>query len=110
MATAEDVYVQMLLPLGHGYPIWNPDPTPSSPEVHVGDVGHIEKGTFYRLFNAMKDADDPENEGCELPDNFEKLPIPEQVKIITPRAIQAGAICSKTVTARSVGAQVSGAR
>ncbi|OCH89485.1 WD40 repeat-like protein [Obba rivulosa] len=108
MSAAEDIYVQTLFPLGYGYPIWNPDPTPTSPEIHIGDVGHMEQGTFYRLFNAMKDVHDPENEKRMLPTNFEKLTLPDQLNIVTPRAIQAGAVCSKTVKVRNIGTQIYG--
>ncbi|OCH93067.1 hypothetical protein OBBRIDRAFT_381083 [Obba rivulosa] len=107
MTTAADVYVTELFPLGHGLPIWNPDPVTAG-EVRIGDVGYFERGTFFRLFNTMNGAHDPNNEGCQLPDHFAKLSLPDRLQYYDPRAVQAGALCSKTVKIRSIAAQLNG--
>ncbi|GJE97261.1 WD40 repeat domain-containing protein [Phanerochaete sordida] len=52
------VYAQELLPLGHGYPIWHPEPLPPNHIVpERGDVGYIHQGHFRRLFNSTKQPD-----------------------------------------------------
>lgn len=106
MATAEDIYVAQLFRLRHGLPIWNPEPLPNIGEVQIGDVGHIESGRFYRLFNVTKDRHEEENRGCELPDDFEKLALPAPLNIYDPRAIQAGVLGSKSVSVRDVAVQI----
>ncbi|OCH86840.1 WD40 repeat-like protein [Obba rivulosa] len=62
---AHKIYAQRLYGLGHGMPLWVPEPTANS-EVEIGDVGYLYKGRFYRLFNATLPASDPifEENGC----------------------------------------------
>ena len=55
MATAS-LYADQLIPLGRGLPLWEPEPTGLG-EVLIGDVGYVDEGAFFRLFNAMLDAD-----------------------------------------------------
>ncbi|KAH9919634.1 uncharacterized protein B0H18DRAFT_1195455 [Fomitopsis serialis] len=79
MTPVEEVYARQLCPLGKGYPLWYPEPREDGQagEVHLGDVGYLHRGAFVRLFNAMRDADDPINQRPEdmpnVPDGFEKL-------------------------------------
>lgn len=72
MATAS-LYAEQLIPLGRGFPLWEPEPTGLG-EVLIGDVGYVDEGAFFRLFNAMLDADDPMNAGG-VPEDFEVLDI-----------------------------------
>ncbi|KAF7795330.1 hypothetical protein EIP86_006487 [Pleurotus ostreatoroseus] len=49
------LYTDELRLLGHGLPIWDPQPT-SVGGVQIGDVGLMLDGSFYRLFNAIAPA------------------------------------------------------
>ncbi|PBK59492.1 hypothetical protein ARMSODRAFT_852849, partial [Armillaria solidipes] len=58
------IYVPMLMPLGHGYPLWLPDPPSNHPlgGTQIGDLGYLDnEGGFVYLFNVCKAADDPVN-------------------------------------------------
>ncbi|EKM49200.1 uncharacterized protein PHACADRAFT_33578 [Phanerochaete carnosa HHB-10118-sp] len=55
-------YAAQLRNHGHGEPLWQPEPSKYG-EVLIGDVGFIEDGCFYRLFNCTLAADDPINSG-----------------------------------------------
>ncbi|KAK0451363.1 uncharacterized protein EV420DRAFT_1274085 [Desarmillaria tabescens] len=65
---APDIYVPLMLPKGHGYPLWLPDPLSNLPPAYlsrgtqIGDLGYLaDDGGFVYLFNVCKDADDPVN-------------------------------------------------
>ncbi len=65
---AQDIYVPSLLPQGHGYPLWLPQPLSNLPPdcvrrgTQIGDLGHLaDDGGFTYLFNVCKDATDPVN-------------------------------------------------
>ena len=65
-------YAQLLLPLGHGYALFDPDPCGQYDRVRPGDVGYISKGRFYRAFNVFHSARDPIN-ARGVPDGFKEL-------------------------------------
>ncbi|KAH9839012.1 uncharacterized protein C8Q71DRAFT_855664 [Rhodofomes roseus] len=75
MPYAWDVYAQELLPLGHGYPLWDPRPDETAGEIEIGDVGYIEDGRFRRLFNPTLPRDDPANCAWGVPKDFRPLEI-----------------------------------
>jgi hypothetical protein len=88
MSNASEVYTRLLLPKGHGCPIWCPEPdenlSPAYREggVSIGHVGCIvPDGGFDPLFNICAPADDPINiEG--VPDGFVQLVLePEDFSI-----------------------------
>ncbi|EMD38733.1 hypothetical protein CERSUDRAFT_92769 [Gelatoporia subvermispora B] len=107
MSTSESIYVRHLSLLGHGRPLWDPEPT-NHGEVHIGDVGYVFRGAFIRLFNAMKDADEPENIGLTLPDPFIKFDLPRKdMELYRPHAILADVLCGQTIVARRVRAGAS---
>ncbi|KAI0751888.1 WD40-repeat-containing domain protein [Daedaleopsis nitida] len=54
---------------GYGYPLWHPEP-PKGIEVQIGDVGFLRSGAFWRLFNATKDDDAPQNAENGVPDSY----------------------------------------
>ena len=66
------IYAEQLRMHGHGEPLWQPEPRPEDGEVLIGDVGFIEDGRFYRLFNARFPADHPINVDG-VPDGFVPL-------------------------------------
>ena len=72
MDTAWDIYAQRLMHLGHGHPLWGPEPCGRFGEVRLGDVGYLQDGHFCFLFNAMRTAEDLVNSQSQLgvPPNF----------------------------------------
>ena len=70
---AWNIYAKQLFPLGHGYPLWMPDPDPSaSMSVEIGDVGWIDQGGFFQLFNVTRGEDDRQAQGG-VPESFVPL-------------------------------------
>ena len=61
MVAEWDIFAQELSHLGHGHPLWYPEPCPDSGEIRLGDFGYLREGSFYFLFNAMQSADDTVN-------------------------------------------------
>lgn len=69
--TAITVYEKELFQLGHGMPLWFPEPTANQGQVEIGDVGFRYRGEFHRLFNVMHSANDPINKIYGVPEDFE---------------------------------------
>ncbi|KAJ3728239.1 hypothetical protein C8R42DRAFT_540764, partial [Lentinula raphanica] len=75
-----EIYAQMLLSRGKGYPLWEPKSQNAMlPEiykekgVHIGDVGILtESGGFDYLFNVCHEATHPLNMG-RVPDGFKPI-------------------------------------
>ncbi|OCH86479.1 hypothetical protein OBBRIDRAFT_783187 [Obba rivulosa] len=110
MQSSEAVYIQELSSLGQGLPLWDPEPTTHG-KVHIGDVGYIYRGAFFRLFNTMSEPTDPKNFGLTVPDCFTKLTLTtEDLEYYDACAIQAAALCSRTITARCVEAGLQASR
>ncbi|GJE89856.1 Zn(II)2Cys6 transcription factor [Phanerochaete sordida] len=65
-------YAEQLRCHGHGEPLWQPEPSQYG-EVLIGDVGFIEDGCFYRLFNCTLEASDPVNAEFGVPDGYVPL-------------------------------------
>ena len=105
MGVACEVYTKLLFQRGHGNPLWEPEPTASG-EVLTGDVGYILDGGFYRLFNATFAADDPVNQRYGVPDEYEMFQCPSTLRHVRNSALQAGPICSKSVTAMAADASL----
>lgn len=76
MQTAVDVYRECLRPLGHGYPLYEPNPAGEYDRVRIGDVGYVDNhGKFHRAFNTFVSADHAIN--CEgVPEDF--IPVKAQ--------------------------------
>lgn len=60
-SSSADVYAQELRRHRHGEPLWFPEPVVKSGELLIGDVGYLDNGGFYRLFNVPHPVDDPIN-------------------------------------------------
>lgn len=75
------VYADELIARGLGLPLWHPEPT-SFGEVLVGDVGFIQEGCFYRLFNILRSREDPCN-SRGVPEGFVRLDIEESELVHT---------------------------
>ncbi|KAF5365229.1 hypothetical protein D9758_005429 [Tetrapyrgos nigripes] len=109
MATASirpsETYARMLLPLGHGYPLWIPEPNNALPEeyqvegVRIGDVGVVNShGAFVFLFNICLEKEHPINQWNGVPEGF--LPVqlnPWQIHTVTNMHRPSVPICSTGV-------------
>lgn len=87
-----EVYEHHMFKLKYGHPLWQPEP--SSREILIGDVGFIDKGTFYPLFNLFKKRDDPVN--TTVPPDFEPL-LPRKRSNTRKAAIDKGSLFSRTI-------------
>ncbi|KAI0937984.1 hypothetical protein AcV7_003303 [Taiwanofungus camphoratus] len=105
-AHAHDVYAEQLFKRGEGYPLWAPEATEDG-EVLIGDVGYVRRGAFYRMFNAMREGDDEINKTWGVPDGFKEFTSQNFGKRRQEAAIDAGALCSKSVRKISVDASLS---
>lgn len=103
--------------------MWQPDRP--QPEITIGDVGFIHRGTwtsvfqwvsfdfavpetgqFQRLFNATRPADDPLNEAPSVPpDNYSLLHYNSVLETYAPSYISAGTICSRSTKSARSGSQ-----
>ncbi|KZS99558.1 uncharacterized protein LAESUDRAFT_667857 [Laetiporus sulphureus 93-53] len=101
-----DIYAKELFRCGYGLPLWYPEPDSKYGEVLIGDVGFLQGGAFIRLFNATRPADDEVNNVYGVPDDFERLILKPRDINERSNAINAGAVCSKTVTTAKVDAEV----
>jgi hypothetical protein len=73
------LYTRLLLPKGHGYPLFHPQPFDDLPfearknGTEIGDVGIVTSdGSFDIVFNICRAADDPLNR-FGVPDGFEPV-------------------------------------
>ncbi|KAL6303381.1 hypothetical protein BKA93DRAFT_340714 [Sparassis latifolia] len=103
--TAPEVYADSLRWHGHGLPLWAPELS-NHGEVLVGDVGYIEGGGFYRLFNALHPADHNANAKFGVPEGFEPLEIPEAARIRRENIFMPGAYCSRSIRSSIVGGKI----
>ncbi|KAJ7157966.1 hypothetical protein C8R43DRAFT_882935 [Mycena crocata] len=74
-----DLYRRLLLPLGHGYPLFDPQPSDDLPELarrigtEIGDVGiFTADGGFHPIYNILRAKDDPVNR-FGVPNDFEPV-------------------------------------
>lgn len=103
---ANKVYAEQLFPLGHGMPLWEPEPNGTG-EVEIGDIGYIQDGGFYRLFNATRPVDHPINEHFRCPEAYQPLVTNDRLCYTRPHAIPPGTLCSKSIKRTEVDVQAS---
>ncbi|KAI0945713.1 hypothetical protein AcW1_001870 [Taiwanofungus camphoratus] len=75
----------------------DPEPTEHDVEVPTGDVRHIGKGRFHRIFNTLLPATHSINRLCDVPDGFEQLQL-EKHFVRKERAIEAGSLHGRSIT------------
>ncbi|OBZ73114.1 hypothetical protein A0H81_06652 [Grifola frondosa] len=92
-----DVYAEQLFHFGHGLPLWFPEPGDSG-EISIGDVGYIEKGRFYGLFNTMLPDDHKVNKRYGVPEPFECFEVPHNFKRSCPDAVKQDELRSESIT------------
>lgn len=98
VTSVRHVYTKLLFRLGHGHPLWEPEPTEAG-EVLLGDVGYILDGGFYRLFNATLPDDHDIHKQSGVPEGYQPFTFPDTLLRRRPNALEAGPVCSKTVVA-----------
>lgn len=76
------IYRDLFLRLGHGLPLWRPEPDANLPEAYtkqgisIGDLGLLtDDGGFDYLFNIHANAHDPVNSFLGTPASFRPLPL-----------------------------------
>lgn len=106
MYAAWDIYAQRLIHLGHGHPLWGPEPSQRFGEVRLGDVGYLHEGRFCFLFNTMHSADDPVN-SRGVPRDFVIFTPLDSSSIYWPNAITRTQLCSKSLRSVEIAASVS---
>ena len=101
------LYRNELTQLGHGNPVWEPNPDVLYDRIRIGDVGYFQNDQFIPLFNILPPND--LNRNCRLPfpqPNFEALDIPDNYPTTQSRnPLQAGvyALESSLTFSASVG-------
>ena len=71
-----NVYREQLSSLYHGIALWKPEPVEDLyDKVSIGDVGYLQEGFFYRMFNVKLPWDDPSNQkfSKDPPENYEPM-------------------------------------
>ncbi|EIW55099.1 uncharacterized protein TRAVEDRAFT_74059 [Trametes versicolor FP-101664 SS1] len=102
MGSSCDVYTKLLFKRGHGHPLWEPEPTEDAGEVLIGDVGHIYRGGFYRIFNAMLPPDHSFNQPHGVPEGHKPPIFPDCLRQRRAQAIGRGPICSRNVAINEI--------
>jgi hypothetical protein len=101
MAAAE-IYVKQMRKLKHGDALW----VPESP-VEVGDVGFLDDGAFYRLFNTILPSNHP-LQSVGVPATFEPLVIPPNFWNETPNYFVHGTVLkSQSLKEKRIGLEAS---
>ena len=109
MPNPGEVYTRLLLPKGHGCPIWCPEHNQSLPDVYrrdgvrIGHVGGIDHdGAFDPLFSICDRPEDPINfEG--VPDGFEQLVLGPMDVTCRPRYHNYGShVCSEPLERNAI--------
>lgn len=96
MGTVSTVYAEQLLTLGHGFPLWFPEPSEQCDDVRVGDVGYIWDRSFIQLFNVMLPSSHPVNKGG-VPRDFKPMQhTPEDIRR-RENYLAPGPLCSQSV-------------
>lgn len=106
MPTDPVVYCSELRHLGHGLPVYEPNPS-GYDCVRVGDVGYVDKfGYFERVFNIFYPDDDPINARYGVPDGFTAVTDPKYREVRRLNGLQAGTYKSQYGCGIDVGGEV----
>ena len=101
-----DIYADEHLHHGYGYPLWMPDSDPSVSEAEIGDVGWLQDGGFYQMFNSMKAEGEPQVRG-DIPSNYVPF-CPPTLAIAGPHhKILQPVLCGHSIKQVDVDLQVS---
>jgi hypothetical protein len=110
-----EIYVQKLLPKGHGYPMWAPQPLLNLPDAYkaqgvaIGDVGLITaSGAFDYLFNICQPANASVNGERMTPRNFEHVELMPRDTADENFRPAGSVITSTSIESRTFNASLSG--
>jgi hypothetical protein len=81
----------------YGHALWEPGPRNPDRPVHVGDVGFVRRGKFYRLFNALLSEDDQSHAVLGVPEHHEPL-VPTLSDHLDTRSLGRNNYCSPGVS------------
>ncbi|KAI0944756.1 hypothetical protein AcW1_002389 [Taiwanofungus camphoratus] len=95
-----EVYAEQLFQCKLGLPLWNPQPTKYG-EVLVGDVGFLDEGGFYRMFNATRLANDELNR-YGVPAEYVPFLVDEYGLHVEDNSIRPGTLRSKSIIKSSL--------
>ncbi|KAF7373867.1 hypothetical protein MSAN_00598800 [Mycena sanguinolenta] len=109
------LYTRLLLPKGHGYPLFRPPPYDDlPPELHrqgttIGDVGVVRPdGSFDVIFNICRAGDDPLNR-YGVPERFEKMSLlPGDIATLVDCHRPGSDVSSITISKRRLGVNAGG--
>lgn len=73
MSDAYDIYAKRLFELKHGLPLYEPDPAGGYDKVRIGDVGYVQRGHFFRVFNVYEPESNQIINCYGVPNDFENL-------------------------------------
>lgn len=77
MSERSRLYQNEITRLGHGHPVWEPNPGTLYDRVRIGDVGYFDMGQFIPIFNILPPDDEQHNRGLPFPQhNFPLLYLP----------------------------------
>ena len=99
-----NIYARQLFIRRHGYPLWKPEPESAENEIRVGDVGFLEDGAFFKIFNATDPEDHP-SQANGVPEGFEQWTVKDLHKTTMKKAIES-ALCSRSVSSFSMNGEV----
>ena len=92
-----DVYRNHLSSLYHGAALWSPTLLEGIYDrVSIGDVGYIDGGAFFRMFNVTRPWDDESNRKLGEPDHYEPLNFDD--RIIRRTTFDTADYCSSSVS------------
>ncbi|KIP05411.1 hypothetical protein PHLGIDRAFT_119846 [Phlebiopsis gigantea 11061_1 CR5-6] len=100
-----NVYASELVRLGYGHPLYYPEPTHLG-EVEIGDVGIVQEGRFFRLFNATRETDDPAH-ARGVPARFVRLLVDDRLRCRLANCLPKGPVCSQSTSRLHVKAALS---
>ena len=102
-AAAWTIYAKQLYPQGYGYPLWQPDPDPKANPVDIADVGWLDKGGFFQLFNSrMKLEDASRQVHARVPEGFVPFDPPDLFVSGPHPSLVAPPLCSETIETSEV--------
>ncbi|KAM5541093.1 hypothetical protein V8D89_005226 [Ganoderma adspersum] len=102
-AAAWTIYAKQLYPQGYGYPLWQPDPDPKASPVDIADVGWLDKGGFFQLFNSrMKLEDASRQVHARVPEGFVPFDPPDLFVSGPHPSLVAPPLCSETIETSEV--------
>ena len=103
---AFDIYANELWALGHGHPLWGPEPDPNFGAVRLCDVGYLREGYFCFLFNCLVDENAPIHYRG-VPMGFEVFNPRELLQRHRENAITQSQLHSSSISSLSIAAGVS---